>query len=560
MIPPPRRLTRGAAILATGLAALSAPASAASPRPIALSLTTLDLPAAPAAIVPADLNADGTRDLLIVTAHSSWGSISNDRIEDAVFVTEVVSALLDNRDARAFLAQPGGGYKESGAPLDLPDTVHTIETGPPALPVVALTDDGVSVMRWRGDGETPGLVLEPVLQRPCALARTGTLLNDLDVVRDVDGDGILDLIFPGEAGLEIFHGADGGFEAQPVSSPVIPGSGSISGDFGVRFVQIPDIEDVTGDGTLDLVVRSLGANGVAASVLRGLGGGRFADAVRIGSRCLETKPQARPAQQGNTPQGGKKGDPPVEESRQIGWFGDLDGDGRAEVVTLQEQEQRGSEFKDAKEPLVRYRLYHLKPDLSIDPAPYRTFDAKGHAGGGAPLGDDSAFLDLDGDHRKELITITLDFSMLQALRVLTTKKISIGLEFHVYSQGADGSFTAVTGQTLDEKLRLDLNDLQISRLGQFQGDFDGDKRVDFVHLGRGKTVTIHRGQQGGRYPDNPDLSIELAQEVQDVMLVKIEDFDGDGRSDLAITRMLPQPEAGVSAPARVELRLSGAKP
>jgi hypothetical protein len=41
------------------------------------------------------------------------------------------------------------------------------------------------------------------------------------------------------------------------------------------------------------------------------------------------------------------------------------------------------------------------------------------------------------------------------------------------------------------------------------------------------------------------------------MLVRVRDFDGDGRSDLAITRTLTPPEAGATAPARLELDLSG---
>ena len=153
--------------------------------------------------------------------------------------------------------------------------------------------------------------------------------------------------------------------------------------------------------------------------------------------------------------------------------------------------------------------------------------------------------------------MTLDFSMFQALRALTEKKISIGLEFHVIAQQADGSFRPVTDQKLDETLHLDLNRVEISRLAQFQGDFDGDGRIDFVHLGRGKKVTVHRGQPGGRYPDKPDVELTLDEEPQDVMLVRVRDLDGDGRSDLAITKMLAPPEPGATPAVRLELDLSG---
>jgi hypothetical protein len=41
------------------------------------------------------------------------------------------------------------------------------------------------------------------------------------------------------------------------------------------------------------------------------------------------------------------------------------------------------------------------------------------------------------------------------------------------------------------------------------------------------------------------------------MLVRVRDLDGDGRSDIAVTRTLPPPEAGASSLARLELYLSG---
>jgi len=127
----------------------------------------------------------------------------------------------------------------------------------------------------------------------------------------------------------------------------------------------------------------------------------------------------------------------------------------------------------------------------------------------------------------------------------------------VFAQQADGSFRLVPDQTLEETLNLDLNHLEISRLGQFQGDFDGDGRVDFVHLGKGKSVTIHRGEPGARYPAKPDLQVTLDQEPEDVMLVRVRDLDGDGRADIAITRTHDAGEAGTTAPVTLELYLSG---
>jgi hypothetical protein len=151
----------------------------------------------------------------------------------------------------------------------------------------------------------------------------------------------------------------------------------------------------------------------------------------------------------------------------------------------------------------------------------------------------------------------MDFSLLQVLKVLTTKKVSIGLEFHIWHQAPDGKFREVPALDLTETLKLDLDDLKIGRFAEFAGDFDGDGRQEFVHLGRGKTVTLHRGQIGSAYAKKPDLTIELDEPIEDLALVRVVDLDGDGRSDLMITRAQPAGGPGDASPVRLDLYLTG---
>jgi len=539
--------------LFAAVAFLAVAAFAARPRELTLRRVVLDLPGPPAVIVAADLNRDGRQDLLIVTAYTRWGSISTDRVEEAVEITEVVPALFDTREARAFLAEPSGRYRPAGPPLALPTYVLSAEAGPGTHPVVALTDDGLSEIRLAGDPGQESLTLEPLLDEPCAFAGTGAILSDFHVLKDVDGDKVLDAVIPTTDGVAVHRGENGGFAAVASFRGRLPGDdrSQILGR-AERHVPIPRVEDADGDGRADLVMLGLDSSPQWIAIARGLGEARFAAPRRIELACL-----GRPADQPAADEA--KGDaPPQDSNRRVAWAGDIDGDGRIDVVARESVDTGKSDMKQAKKPLMRYRLHHLKPDLSVDTKPYTQFDAEGWSfSGGFQDGVDLQFIDLDGDRRKDLVTITLDFSMFQALRALTEKKIGIGLEFHVVAQQKDGSFRLVPDQKLSEKLKLDLNRLEISRLGQFQGDFDGDGRVDFVHLGRGKDVTIHRGQPGGRYAEKPDLAITLEEEPEDVMLVRVRDFDADGRSDLAITRTLAPPEPGATAPARLELNLSG---
>src|SRR4029079_17256525 len=104
------------------LGAASPPADA-GPALLPLRHVTLDLPSAPAEIVPADLDGDGRKDLVIVMARTEWGEIGTDRIEGLVQISEVVPALFDKREAIAFLARADGTYARLGAPLELPPPV-----------------------------------------------------------------------------------------------------------------------------------------------------------------------------------------------------------------------------------------------------------------------------------------------------------------------------------------------------------------------------------------------------------------------------------------------------
>jgi len=535
------------------VALLAVATHAARPLELTLRRVVLDLPGPPAVIVAADLNRDGRQDLLVVTAYTRWGSISTDRVEEAVEITEVVPALFDTREARVFLAEASGGYRPAGPPLALPTTVLSAEAGPETHPVVALTDDGLSEIRLIGSPGQESLTLEPLLDEPCAFAGTGAILTDLDVLKDVDGDKVLDAVIPAKDGIAVHRGENGGFAAVASFRGRLPGDDRFQTmGRAERRVPIPRVEDADGDGLADLVVLGLDASPQWIAIARGLGAGRFAAPRTVELVCLH-RSATQPAGTAS-----KDDEPSQDSDRRVAWAGDIDGDGRIDVVTREDVDTGKSDMKQAKKPMMRYRLHHLRSDLSVDAQPYVTFQAEGWAfSGGFRDGVDLQFIDLDGDRRKDLVTVTLDFSMFQVLRALTEKKIGVGLEFHVVSQQADGSFRLVPDQKLSEKLHLDLNRLEISRLGQFQGDFDGDGRVDFVHLGRGKSVTIHRGQTGGRYAEKPDLAIELDEEPEDVMLVRVRDFDGDGRSDLAITRTLAPPEPGATAPARLELDLSG---
>ncbi len=301
-------------------------------------------------------------------------------------------------------------------------------------------------------------------------------------------------------------------------------------------------------------------------MLRNLGGGRFAAAT----------PPITPL--GEQPAAAARG------RERVMYFGDLDGDGVAEYVTQQEVWTAGKtsmrkQIEHAKRPVYVYRFHRMRPDFSMEPKPYLELHAEGYAfagsdaaggegdaesGGGLEMNVPAAFQDLEGNGRQDLITMTLDVSLLQALRVLTVKRISIGVDFHIWCQGKDGRFAPVRGLDIGGRFDVDLNNLKVSNLLRF-GDFDGDGRTDFIQMGRGRTANIHLERPGCSYSKRPDLTVELREPPLDLSLVQVKDLDGDGRADFLIVQ--PQRpssakpgEAAVTPPVRLDLYLSRGKP
>ena len=540
------------------LLALPAPALAARRDTLHLRPLALELPGPPASLLSADLNGDGRKDLVVFLVYGAWISIGEDRMEGLVYVTEVVPSLIDRREIRVWLAGAGGTYTPAAAPLPLPTTVIAAEAGPPGAPVLLLTDDGLAALRL--DPASRALRIDPLVADPPAAAGAATFLpGKLGIVADVDGDHTVDVVLPARSGPAIYLGTAQGIAPSPASRLSLPGDRKSAGRRPSRAYPLPRVEDVDGDHVPDLIVNGTDGNlRHHLHVLRGLGGGKFAEAAEVDLAAAGVR-EFPEVHEGKKEEKEEKKPAPEDGAREVAWFGDLDGDGRAELVTSEEVDTGKSDMKQAKRPTLRYRFHHLK-DL-VPQAPYRTTEVIGHA---FDIDDEdfldiAAFQDLDADGRKDLVTVTLDFSMWQIVKILTTKHLSLGLEFHVYHQGTDGAFTEVKDLDLTEKLKIDLNDLRIGRFAQFAGDFDGDGRADFVHLGRGKTVTIHRGQEGAHYPKNPDLSIPLESAIEDLAQVRVEDLDGDGRADLAISRPGKNEEPGVLPPVTLELYLSGSE-
>jgi len=582
---PSRRSFSGRASLlgALLLALTGAHRLAAAAPELTFHEQSLDLPGAPAALLPADVDGDGLRDLVVVVVYTEWDQIgieemtSMDQVEGLVEVLTIVPTLLDRREVRLYRGRSDGDFTLAGEPLPLPLDVLSMETGPPGLPVIALTDAGLSALRFTPGGAAGGaLTLEPVLDAPPVLAGTGTFLADLPLVADATGDGTPDLLLPTAAGIAIYDGADLGIADRPGIEPFAtvaypgwspdsgPESGAAGASGGLRLdVPLPEVVDADGDGLPDLLFRSPKDGLDGASIALQSAPGRFTPPAAVGS--------SDPTGDGN------------QDGDRV-WIGPVDERPGAEVVeTISLNDDDAGlrkEMEQAREPRFRVRLHPLRRGLpharSADDgtagtalrtatAPTQTFEVRGWVTSGSSGPDDGdgphlalpgGFQDLNGDGRADLVTVTNDITLFKAMSILATRRLTLELGFLAWCQQPDGGFVRAPGEPLTSKLRINLNDLEIRQRSLFAGDFDGDGRQDFLQLGRDREIGIHLGGADCSYRERPDATIRLRDPLRDLALADALDLDGDGRSDLAVTQPQPVDEPGVSPPVRLDLYVS----
>ncbi|GIW71200.1 MAG: hypothetical protein KatS3mg102_0742 [Planctomycetota bacterium] len=374
--------------------------------------------------------------------------------------------------------------------------------------VLYLAPDGVYAYRWRGGR----LSFVPRL-----VAATGAVLRAASpeevrwrpFYQDLDGDGIRDLLLPGEGELLVYRGLpELEFEpARPllVRPDVSVDTGSPRPSSELRssyWYPIVHVGEANGDGRPDLFVHQRRQVVVFLQRERG----------RFGPRPDRVLPLVFA---GPLPEGRFKLDLELPAR-----FADVDGDGLTDVVAT-----------------------HVGRAV--------TYAFRGRADLQGALGTPQAVLrlpgitfmdylaDLDGDGRQDLVLGRTDRPGLwDLIRVLVTKEVSV--EAFIYYGREQGLFPRLP----DVRRRVDVPirfasgsegvEVGTAAVLSLAGDFDGDGRVDLLLRSGPERLAVYRNL-GRSFADEPMAELRV-YDMEGYRFVEpfCEDLNGDGRADVVL--------------------------
>jgi len=419
---------------------------------------------------------------------------------------DIVSANYLSDTLTVFLQVEGGGFAE---PLSLGDS--SLTNGPVSVALGDVDGDGrVDLVSANFLSDTLTVFLQEEgggFAAPLSLGDPTLANGPVSVaLGDVDGDGRVDLVSANYLSdtLTVFLQVEGGGFAQPFSL----GDSSVTNQpFSVA------LGDVDGDGRVDLVSANYFSDTLTV-FLQDEGGG-FAQPFSLGDSSL------------------------TNDSRSVA-LGDVDGDGRVDLVSAPEgsntlmvflQEEGGGfaeplSLGDSSLTGFPASVAHGDVDgdgrvdivsANVNSSTLTVFLQEEDGGFAQPLslGDSSltngprsvALGDVDGDGRVDIVSANF-FS-----NTLTV-------------------FLQVEGGGFAQPLSLGDSSLTHGPRSVVLGDVDGDGRVDIVSANAlGNTLTVFLQEEGGDFAE--PLSLGDSSLTNDPRSVALGDVDGDGRVDIA---------------------------
>ncbi len=488
-----RPLLAVAAALALASLAAAPPAPAGPPGPVRFERTDLEVGGRVTEVLLEDLDGDGRRDLFVVRGR-----------EALIFLQEA---------GGRWAGQPNQRFRFHPATVlfDLGDL-----EGDGTAEVILLQKEGVFAYRMRelGGRKLYGLRPAPVLATASFFARpVEREVRRKELLRDLDGDGDLDLILPRGDGFSLLANEGKGTFApgQPLAAPPkatlhLGGDRLSSQLFASYWFPNPNVAQFDGQGPAELVLAREGT----LSVFAAKGEGALPLAPRGSYTIPDQKQFSRNVE-----------DPLALDFTMPLVLRDLDRDGRVDVSSTHVGQGAVRIYKNGADPAEALST----PALTVRVKGVTFF---------------SYFVDVDGDGRDDLVLPRIDeVGAWSILKALVTR--SVPVEMLIYFQRADGSFPGEPDDRRDLEVPLLIRStdeglrLGSSIIASVDGDYDGDGRRDLLYRSDDDTLALFRGLAGRRLDEDPAAEVEVPSlDDHRFCFPLVGDLDGDGRDDLVL--------------------------
>jgi hypothetical protein len=142
------------------------------------------------------------------------------------------------------------------------------------------------------------------------------------------------------------------------------------------------------------------------------------------------------------------------------------------------------------------QVYMATAPFTYPQKPDAVFEAAG--GLAAP-----AFVDVDGDGKRDMILIQVPLSVRNIISLFTRRKVSVRLEVYLLTDGRFGD-----KPTFTESFTLDVPD-GLERVAYTIADFNGDKRVDVAFAAGSNRLVIHTGSADAFIGSRPWVGFDI---------------------------------------------------
>jgi hypothetical protein len=139
--------------------------------------------------------------------------------------------------------------------------------------------------------------------------------------------------------------------------------------------------------------------------------------------------------------------------------------------------------------------------------------------------------DVNGDNRLDLVLPSVKMSIAAIIRILITR--SVPVYFNVFLLGGNGKFSERPDFSKEIKFQIDFSGDSDTQAMNLEGDYNGDKRRDFVFATGAEELSIYLGVKDGGselFSKKPVAKVK-ANAFGDL---SSPDLNGDGYSDMVI--------------------------